>query len=94
MIASFIFAALAAWGAPQLEVQIKSMLARFLPLEDISAVEMRGITIVILLFAAAILVTLLGSGNTLTFGLGAVAGILGPRGYRRFKQAKAPDYDS
>lgn len=94
MIASFIFAALATWGAPQLEPQIKAMLARFLPLEDSSAVEMRGITIAVVLFAAAILATLLGSGNTFAFGLGAVVGVLGPRGYQLFKRSKAPDYDS
>lgn len=94
MIASFIFAALAAWGAPQLEPQIKGMLERVLPLDDISATEMRGITIAVLLFVAAVLATLIGSGNTLAFGFGAVVGVLGPRTYRRLKQTKAPDYDS
>lgn len=94
MIASFIFAALATWGAPQLEPQVKSMLERILPMEDMAAVEMRGITIAILLLAAAVLATLLGSASTLAFGLGAVVGALGPRGYQRFKRATAPDYDS
>ena len=94
MIASFILAALAAWGAPQLEPQIKSMLERLLPMEDVSAVEMRGISMALTLFLASVLATLMGSQSALGLGLGAVVGVLGPRAYRRIKQAKAPDYDS
>ena len=94
MIATFIFAALATWGAPQLEPQIKSLLARILPLEDVSAVEMRGIVIALLLFVAAVLAALLGSESAVALGLGSVVGVLGPRAYRRFRYLKAPDYDS
>lgn len=94
MIATFIFAALATWGAPQLEPQLKALLERVLPLHDVSAVEMRGITISVLLFVAAVLATLLGSHSTIALGLGAVVGVLGPRAYQRFKQSRAPDYDS
>lgn len=94
MIASFILAALATWGAPQLEPQIKAWLERVLPLDDVGAVEMRGITIALLLCAAAILATLMGSANSISLGFGAIAGVLGPRAYQRFKQTKAPDYDS
>ncbi|MEO9825016.1 MAG: hypothetical protein ABJF50_11430 [Paracoccaceae bacterium] len=94
MIATFVFAALATWGAPQLEPQLKALVGRLLPLDDVSAVEMRGITIAVLLFVAAVLASLLGSHSTLALGVGAVVGVLGPRGYQRLKQSRAPDYDS
>ncbi len=94
MIATFIFAALATWGAPQLEPQIKELIGRILPLDDVSGVEMRGITLSVLLFIAAVLATLLGSHSVIAFGIGAVVGVLGPRGYQRIRQSRAPDYDS
>lgn len=94
MIASFILGALAVYGAEKLEPQIREWLARILPVEDIPAVEMRGITLALMLFGAAVLATLLGSDNAVALALGAVVGVLGPRGYRRFKGSKAPDYDS
>lgn len=94
MIAAFVFAALATWGAPQLEPQIKTLISRVLPLEDVSAVEMRGITVVLMLFVAAVLATLLGSNNAVALGLGGVVGALGPRAYQKFRQSRAPDYDS
>ena len=94
MIATFVFAALATWGAPQLEPQLKALIDRVLPLGDVSAVEMRGITISVLLFVAAVLATLMGSHSAIALGVGAVAGVLGPRGYQRIRQSRAPDYDS
>ena len=94
MIAPFVFAALATWGAPQLEPQIKTLIQRVLPLEDVSVAEMRLVTVVLLLFVAAVLAALLGSNNAVALGFGAVVGALGPRAYQRIRQSRAPDYDS
>lgn len=94
MIALFILGALAAWGTPQLEPQIKLVLGRLFPVDDISAVEMRGIALSVMLFVAAVLGMLLGSYGAIALASGAIFGALGPRIYQRFKAAKAPDYDS
>jgi hypothetical protein len=94
MTASFVFGALAVWGAPQLEPQIKTLIQRVLPIEDLSAVEIRGVTVAFLLLAAAVLATLLGSSSAVALAIGAVVGALGPRAYQRFKRSRAPDYDS
>lgn len=94
MIATFILAALATWATPQLELQIKGMIERVLPLNDVTAVEMRSISLSMLLCIAAVLATLLGSHSVIAFGIGAVVGALGPRGYQRIRQSRAPDYDS
>lgn len=94
MITLFILGALAAWGAPQLEPQIKLVLSRLFPVDDISPAEMRGITLSLMLLVAAVLGMLLGSYGAIALTLGAIVGVLAPRIYQRSKVAKAPDYDS
>lgn len=94
MIITFLLGALAAWGTPQLEPQLKMWLAKALPVDDIPPVEMRGIALALALFAAAILAALMDSESAVALALGAVVGALGPRAYQKFKMSKAPDYDS
>ncbi|NNE89185.1 MAG: hypothetical protein HKN27_14005 [Silicimonas sp.] len=94
MFASFILGALAAWGAPQIEPQLKSQLARLLPDDDIPALEMRTITLAMALFVAACLASLLGSTSAVALTFGGLVGVLGPRGYQRYRMSKAPDYDA
>lgn len=94
MIALFILGALAAWGTPQLEPQIKALIGRVFPVDDIPAVEMRGISLSLLLLVAALLGMLFGSYGAIALALGAIVGATGPHIYNRSKAAKAPDYDS
>lgn len=94
MIVTFVLGALAAWGAPQVEPQVRMWLAKVLPVDDIPPVEMRGITLALSLFVAAVLAALMDSESAVALALGAVVGALGPRTYQKFKTSKAPDYDS
>lgn len=95
MLGTAILGILAGLVAPKLEPQIKNGLERVLLTEmPVSAAEMRLISFVICLLGAAILSVILGNGHAVPLAVGATLGVFGPRLMAKYKQSKAPDYDS
>ena len=93
MFLTFILGVLAGWGAPMAEEALRRPLQQALS-GELSPIELRGMTLVLCLFAASILALMLGSAAALPLVLGALVGVLGPRLYSRFRAMQAPDYDS
>ncbi len=94
MLWTFILGVAAGWGAPMAEEHLRGLLKQVLSAEDISAVELRAISLAVCLLIAAIIAMALGSGGAFALTLGAVLGVLGPRLYDRLRAMRAPDYDS
>ncbi|MCV6592918.1 MAG: hypothetical protein OIF48_08210 [Silicimonas sp.] len=96
MLVSFLLGAAAGWGAGFAEDHVRHGLCAALGIEpgEVSAIEMRSITLIIVLFAAALLSWILGSGGAVSLMFGATLGVLVPRLKELLRAARMPDYDS
>ncbi len=94
MIWTFILGVIAGWVAPSVEDRLRPTLDSQLPGGPLSPVEMRAVSLSFSLLLAALVGMFTGSSHVLPLTLGAVLGVLGPRLYDKFRQMRAPDYDS
>lgn len=93
MILTFVMGVLAGWGAPLVEPQLRGPLQRAFS-SELSPLELRAATLVICLFAAAVVAWLIASTSAVPLTLGAVIGVLASRMLERFRAMRAPDYDN
>ena len=94
MIWTFLLGVIAGWAAPSVEARLRPTLDQYLPGDRVSDTELRGVAICVCLLAAAIVAMLTGSSHVLPLTLGGVLGAIGPRLYDKFREMRAPDYDS
>jgi len=97
MIWTFILGLIAGWAAPGAEERLKPLVEQYLPGQPTTPVELRGMSLALCLFAAAIVAAIVaalsGAGGAIFLTLGGVVGVLGPRLYAKFRAMRAPDYD-
>ncbi|MDJ0637764.1 MAG: hypothetical protein QNJ20_02940 [Paracoccaceae bacterium] len=94
MIWTFLLGIIAGWVAPSVEERMRPMLNQYLPGDRVSDTELRAVAICVCLLVAAVVAMLTGSSHVLPLTLGAVLGAIGPRLYDKFREMRAPDYDS
>ena len=94
MIWTFILGVIAGWAAPSIEERLKPHLDQHLPGGQVTPVEIRAIGLAVCLLIAAVVAMFTGSSHALPLMLGGTVGVLGPRLYDKFREMRAPDYDS
>lgn len=94
MIWTFILGVIAGWTAPGLEERMKPLVGKYVPGKAMTPVESRALALCAGLLLAAIVAAFTGSSNAVPLMLGALIGVLGPRLYDKFRDMRAPDYDS
>ncbi len=94
MIWTFILGVIASWAAPALEERLQPLASKYVPGKALTPIESRTLALAMALLIAALVATFTGSGHVLPLTLGALIGVLGPRLYDKFRDMRAPDYDS
>ena len=95
MVFSFLLGAIAAWISPKLEDHIAGLVTSALPNEPtIEGSELKMLSFAVALFIAAVLAAGLSHASGIALTLGAIIGVIGPRLMAKWRNAKAPDYDS
>ena len=95
MVFSFLLGAIAAWISPKLEEHIAGLIASALPKEPaVEGSELKMLSFAFALLIAALLASGLSHANGVALMLGAVVGVISPRLMAKWRDAKAPDYDS
>lgn len=96
MALTFLLGAAAGWGAEYAEDHVRRILAAALAIEEgeVSPLEMRSITLVVVLLGAALLSWILGGGGAVALMFGATLGVLVPRLRALLRAARTPDYDN
>jgi len=95
MVFSFLLGAIAAWISPKLEEHVAGFISTALPKEPpVEGSELKLLSFAFALLIAALLASALSQANGVALALGAVIGVIGPRLLARWRDGKAPDYDS
>ena len=95
MVFSFLLGAIAAWLSPKFEEPIAGFIATALPKEPpFEGSELKLLSFAFALLMAALIAAGLSYANGIALCFGAVLGVIGPRLLAKWRDAKAPDYDS
>ena len=94
MIWTFIIGMIAGWSAAFAEDRLRPHIEQHLPGRAPGPGEMRAIALAICILIGAIVAWATGSGRAVPLALGVVIGVLGPRLYDKFREMRAPDYDT
>ncbi len=93
MLFTLILGIAAGAAAPFLEEQVKRGLENIVLADaPLTAPELRGATLALLLFGAAVFAWLFGGGSAIALTLGGVIGVASPRIISRIQNRRAPDY--